>query len=244
MIIRFEGVSKSYSTQETALQQIEFDVSQGEFTALSGPSGSGKTTILNLAAGLDGPTSGTVNLLGHDLSTLGPKGLSALRRKHVGFVFQSYNLFPVLTAVENVEFPLALQGISRYEREARALKALEETGCGGLGKRRPSELSGGQQQRVAIARAIVSEPKIVFADEPTANLDSATATKLLELFQRLNESHKITFLFSSHDPLVLNTARRILKVKDGRIQSDSLSEGKPRTKSNDSSTLPQLRLAG
>ena len=220
MIIRFESVAKSFTNQENALSEINFEIGAGEFTALSGPSGSGKTTILNLATGLDSPTSGTVTLLGHDLQTLNARDLSALRRRNVGFVFQSYNLFPILTALENVEFPLALQGIPKSQRTVRAQQALDQTGCGELRKRLPSELSGGQQQRIAIARAIVSEPKIVFADEPTANLDSTTAKKLIELFQRLNESRKITFLFSSHDPLVLNTAKRILKVKDGRIQHE------------------------
>lgn len=221
MVIEFENVIKNYSESEIALKHVTFHINEGEFTALAGPSGSGKTTILNLAAGLDLSTSGRVLLLGQDLKALGPKGISRLRRENVGFVFQSYNLFPVLTALENVEFPLALKGVTKEKRQHLAQKALEETGCGKLSKRLPGELSGGQQQRVAIARAIVTAPSIVFADEPTANLDSETAKKLLLLFRQLNESKQITFLFSSHDPLVLNTAKRILRVADGTIQSDS-----------------------
>lgn len=225
MILEFENVIKNYSDSEIALKHVTFHVLEGEFTALAGPSGSGKTTILNLAAGLDLSTSGRVLLLGQDLKTLGSKGISRLRRENVGFVFQSYNLFPVLTAAENVEFPLALKGVPKEERLQLARKALEETGCGALWKRLPGQLSGGQQQRVAISRAIVTSPSIVFADEPTANLDSDTAKKLLHLFRQLNESMQITFLFSSHDPLVLNTAKRVLRVADGTIQSDSQSVG-------------------
>lgn len=224
MILSFNQVCKQYSEWEIAVRHASFDVGPGEFAALAGPSGSGKTTLLNLAAGLDVPTSGTVTLVGHDLGKLNSAQLSALRRDEVGFVFQNYNLFPVLTALENVEYPLALKGISPKERRKLAQKALDETGCGELSHRKPSELSGGQQQRVAISRAIVSMPRIVFADEPTANLDSQTAKKLLQLFKFLNETKKITFLFSSHDPLVLSSAGRIIQVADGKIISDSKNE--------------------
>jgi putative ABC transport system ATP-binding protein len=220
MIVSFNQVSKQYSQLEVAVQQVSFEIKKGEFTALAGPSGSGKTTLLNLAAGLDSPTSGQISLVGQDLAKLSSVQLTQLRRDEVGFVFQSYNLFPVLTALENVEYPLALKKVRPRERRRLAQKALDETGCGDLSHRRPSELSGGQQQRVAISRAIVTMPSIVFADEPTANLDSQTAKKLLQLFKFLNESKKITFLFSSHDPLVLATAGRIIQVADGKVVSD------------------------
>ena len=195
MILRFDEVTKQYSEFETAVKGVSFGISKGEFTALAGPSGSGKSTLLNLAAGLDFPTSGKVELLGRNLSLLNKEDLNKLRCDHVGFVFQSYNLFPVLTALENVEYPLALKGIKAEERKHLAQKALEETGCEKLANRLPSELSGGQQQRVAVARAIVSSPDIVFADEPTANLDSKTAKKLLGVFKELITVRGITFLF-------------------------------------------------
>lgn len=218
MILSFTHVTKKYSELEIAIRDVSFQVQEGEFTALAGSSGSGKSTILNLAAGLDFPTSGVVTLLEKNLSGLSKAEMSDLRCNQVGFVFQSYNLFPVLTALENVEYPLALKKVPPKERRQLAQQALEETGCGELGKRLPSELSGGQQQRIAIARAIVTTPKIVFADEPTANLDSKTARKLLEVFKDLNTSKGITFLFSSHDPLVLETAERIIQVADGKVQ--------------------------
>jgi len=226
MILSFTDVSKQYSPFETAIQHVSFEVEAGEFTALAGPSGSGKSTILNLAAGLDNPSSGEVSLLGHRVSELSKQELSQLRAEHVGFVFQSYNLFPVLSASENVEYPLALKGISPKERRRLAEEALEETGCGELSKRFPSELSGGQQQRVAVARAIVTHPQIVFADEPTANLDSKTAQKLLDVFRHLNREKKITFLFSSHDQLVLEMAERIIRVVDGKVQTNLTSSSK------------------
>lgn len=222
MILSFDQVTKKYSELETAVRSVSFQIKKGEFTALAGPSGSGKSTLLNLAAGLDFPTAGKVNLLGKDLGTLRPSEISSLRCQEVGFVFQSYNLFPVLTALENVEYPLALKKVAPKTRRKLAQKALEETGCGELGKRLPSELSGGQQQRVAIARAIVTNPQIVFADEPTANLDSQTARKLLGVFKELNTNKRITFLFSSHDPLVLETAERIIQVADGKIWEDQI----------------------
>ncbi len=221
-VLVFNEVSKEYGTTATALKEVSFTVKQGEFTALAGPSGSGKSTILNLAAGLNLPSKGKVLLLEKDLTQMDGNRLTLLRRKSVGFVFQSYNLFPVLTALENVEYQLALKGFSPKKRKQLAEMALEEVGMKGLGKRFPAQLSGGQQQRVAIARAIVSEPKIVFADEPTANLDSTTAERLLLLFRTLNETKKITFLFSSHDPMVLRIADRILEISDGRIKSDNL----------------------
>jgi len=220
MILSFNQVTKQYSEFETAVKNITFEIQPGEFTALAGPSGSGKSTLLNLAADFDFPTSGSVTLLKKDLSKLSKEELSTLRCNHVGFVFQSYNLFPVLTALENVEYPLALKEIGAKDRKILAHQALIETGCGGLENRLPSELSGGQQQRVAVARAIVTSPSVVFADEPTANLDSKTAKRLLEVFKELNQSKKITFLFSSHDPMVLETAERIIQVADGTLQKE------------------------
>lgn len=218
--INFENVSKKYGEMTTALKGITFRVEPGEFVALAGPSGSGKTTILNLAAGFDTPSSGDVRLLDQDLKNLSRKQLLDLRRQHLGYIFQSYNLFPVLTAIENVEYPLALNHRHARERRQIALEALREVGLEKMAHRFPSELSGGQQQRVAIARALATHPHIVFADEPTANLDSHTAHKLLELFCRLNDDTKITFVFSSHDPSVLTMAKRILRISDGEIKED------------------------
>lgn len=217
-LLDFKRVEKKYPDGTVSLRTVDLAIDQGEFTALAGPSGSGKTTLLNLAAGLDKPSAGSVSFLNRDLARLTPGQLSSLRRRYVGFVFQAYNLFPVLTALENVEYPLALNGIGAKERILLSKQALEEVGLKGFEKRMPSQLSGGQQQRVAIARAIVTKPKIVFADEPTANLDSVTSEKLLLLFRTLNESKKITFLFSSHDPLVLGVAKRVISLKDGQVQ--------------------------
>lgn len=220
-IIRFNGVQKLYGKEETALHSVSLEVKAGEFTALAGPSGSGKTTILNIAAGLDKPSSGEASLLGYDLRTLSPELLCQLRRKKVGFIFQSYNLFPVLNVLENVEYPLALNQVPRNRRIKMAFKALNAVGLRDYAYRFPNQLSGGQQQRVAVARAIVNCPQIVFADEPTANLDSKTATHLVELFKELNEKKGITFLFSSHDALILKHAKRVIEVSDGQIKSDS-----------------------
>lgn len=221
-VLQFENVSKEYSKDATALKSVSFSFEKGEFAALAGPSGSGKTTILNLAAGLDQPTSGRVILLDKDLKKLTPLGLSELRRQSVGFVFQAYNLFPVLTALENVEYTLALQRVPGAERRKAAKAALQEVGLEKYANRRPSQLSGGQQQRVAIARAIATKPHLVFADEPTANLDAATTESLLKLFRELNERRGISFLFSSHDPRVLKETKRILEVADGELKSDTL----------------------
>jgi putative ABC transport system ATP-binding protein len=257
-LITFQSVSKVYSRDGVGLHDISFSVKQGEFSALAGPSGSGKTTILNLAAGLDKPTNGSVHFMDKELSKLGAKALCEWRRQEVGFVFQAYNLFPVLTVIENVEYPLALKRVHPKKRRALAIAALKEVGMDKYLKRLPKELSGGQQQRVAIARAIVGSPKIVFADEPTANLDTKTATQLLELFRELNERKGITFLFSSHDPKVLKVARRIIEVADGRIKSDTLQTsyglsaeaaklevhaGAPRVLGTDPDSLPGLKSA-
>ena len=220
-ILVFRKISKQYADDAPALKDVSLTIKEGEFTALAGPSGSGKTTLLNLAAGLDVPSSGSVSFLGHDLAALTADQLARMRRKHIGFVFQSYNLFPVMNAMENVEYPLALNHLAADERHRMALAALEEVGLKDFAKRFPNQLSGGQQQRVAIARAIVNGPKIVFADEPTANLDSVTAEKLLQLFRELNEKRGISFLFSSHDPMVLKIANRVVKMVDGQIKDDS-----------------------
>lgn len=204
----------------TALTGVSLTVQRGEFLALCGPSGSGKTTLLNLIGSLDTPDSGSIHVNGINLSSLTNSELSDLRLRSVGFIFQSYNLIPVLTALENVEFVMQLQGIGASERGERARTVLQRVGLKGMERRRPSELSGGQQQRVAVARAIVSNPAIVLADEPTANLDSKTAASLLELMREMNEESRITFIFSTHDQLVMDHAKRIVKLQDGAIVSD------------------------
>lgn len=227
MIIEAIDVTKVYETRgvETrALDGVSFGLEPGEFTALAGPSGSGKTTLLNLLGALDTPTSGKIQLDGVELSGLSAARLSELRLRKLGFVFQAYNLIPVLTARENVEFVMELQGVAARERRARADQVLERVGLAGLEDKRPLEMSGGQQQRVAVARAIASRPSIVLADEPTANLDSTTAGRLLELMAQLNREDGVTFLFSTHDPLVMEAARRIVRLHDGRISSDERKE--------------------
>lgn len=203
----------------TALERVTLDFQPGEFTAIAGPSGSGKSTLLNLIGTIDTPTSGEIRFKGRAVTHLSEDQLADFRLREMGFVFQAYNLIPVLTAAENVEYPLALQKVAREERRARALEALAWVGLEGLEDRRPDLLSGGQQQRVAVARAMVHRPSVVLADEPTANLDSKTAGSLLDMMLRLNAEHKITFLFSSHDPTVLSRARRILRLHDGRLQN-------------------------
>ncbi|MEE2674810.1 MAG: ABC transporter ATP-binding protein [Myxococcota bacterium] len=223
LIAEAKGIRKLYDTRgvETlALDGIDLAVHTGVFSALAGPSGSGKTTLLNILGALDAPTEGTVCIEGRDLAPLSSAELSDLRMHKLGFVFQAYNLIPVFTARENVEFVMELQQVSRADRKQRALEVLEEVGLGGLGDKRPLEMSGGQQQRVAVARAIVGRPAMVLADEPTANLDSETAARLLELMERLNRTHAITFLFSTHDPAVMEAARRVVRLRDGRIVSD------------------------
>jgi putative ABC transport system ATP-binding protein len=203
-----------------ALRGLSLEVQKGEFVAICSPSGSGKTTALNLIGALDSPTSGTVRVEGNDLAQLGRTRLSNLRRDRIGFVFQAYNLIPVLTAYENAESVLALKGVDAATRRKRVMELLAEVGLEGLEHRRPDHLSGGQQQRVAIARAIAADPAVVLADEPTANVDSETAEKLLDIMEKLNADRGVTFIFSTHDPRVMDHARRLIRLVDGRVESD------------------------
>jgi putative ABC transport system ATP-binding protein len=207
-----------------ALNGLDLDIPEGDFATLAGPSGSGKTTLLNMIGGLDRPTEGTVAVDGETLNDLDNTQLTDLRLHKVGFVFQAYNLIPVLSALENVEFILRLRGVHRTERLERARKALEDVGLAGMEDRRPAFLSGGQQQRVAVARALVGRPRIVLADEPTANLDSQTADGLVELMARLNAASGITFLIGTHDTSVIAHSRRHIEMIDGRIKSDERFE--------------------
>ena len=220
--VRTEKLTKIYrqdSVEVAALSEVTLEIAAGEFIALVGPSGSGKSTLLNLLGGLDHPTSGRLWIGREELDTLSRPQLAALRLNRIGFVFQSYNLIPVLSALENVEYVMLLQGVPDGPRRERALAMLNDVGLGGLEHRRPGELSGGQQQRVAVARAIVSEPALVLADEPTANLDSATGAALMDLMRRLNEDKGVTFVFSTHDAMVMERARRLVRMKDGRLVS-------------------------
>ena len=203
-----------------ALTDINLEIPRKDFLCLSGPSGSGKSTLLNLIGGLDRPTSGEVEVDGIALASLDKGALARLRLQRIGFVFQAYNLIPVLSARENVEFVMQLQGVSAADCRARAMDMLNEVGLADLEDRRPGELSGGQQQRVAVARAIVSEPSLVLADEPTANLDSKTATALMEMLVHMNTEHNVTFIFSTHDKLVMDFSRRLIKLHDGRVDED------------------------
>jgi putative ABC transport system ATP-binding protein len=222
-IVRLENVTKIYrqgAVDVHALRGLTFDVAKGEFTAICGPSGSGKTTALNLIGALDRPTSGTVTLEGSDLSRLTRRELSRVRRDRIGFVFQAYNLIPVLTAYENTETVMWVQRVDVAQRRQRVMDLLAAVGLEGLEGRKPSELSGGQQQRVAIARAIAAKPAIVLADEPTANVDSETADRLIDLMERLNREQGVTFLFSTHDPRVMERAHRLVRLVDGNVASD------------------------
>jgi putative ABC transport system ATP-binding protein len=223
-IARLETVEKVYRAGEVsvhALRGISLEIERGAFLSLAGPSGSGKTTLLNLLGALDTPTSGRVEIGGISTETLGPKTMADFRNSHVGFVFQTFNLIPVLTAAENVAFPLQLLGVSNAVRRREQVESmLEAVGLPGLGDRRPRELSGGQQQRVAVARALVKDPDLVLADEPTANLDSDTAEGIMTLMQELNQRLGTTFVFSTHDPLVMDHATRLVRLRDGQIESD------------------------
>ena len=223
-IVTCQGVTKTFGSGDlavNALQSVDLQIMPGDFATLAGPSGSGKTTLLNMIGALDRPSSGEVTVDGQKLSELQQSGLSDLRLTKIGFVFQSFNLIPVMSACENIEFVMELQGISKSERRAKSLAALKEVGLEGLEHRRPSAMSGGQQQRVAVARALVSRPAIVLADEPTANLDSTSALDLIDLMRDLNREHGTTFLISSHDPRVLDHSRRQIHMVDGEIESDT-----------------------
>ena len=225
VIVRLSEATKLYQQgkmEVRAVDELSFDIHKGDFAALCGPSGSGKTTVLNLIGGLDFPTSGKVYLEDKDLNSLTRSQISVIRRDRIGFVFQAYNLIPVMTAYENAEFVLTLQGVPNHECRKKVMAVLKEVGLEGLEDRRPDEMSGGQQQRVAIARAIVTRPAIVLADEPTANVDSTTADSLLDVMQKLNRESGITFLFSTHDHRVMDRAHRLIRLRDGKMESDEV----------------------
>jgi putative ABC transport system ATP-binding protein len=227
-IVEVEAVSRKYPLDHrsvSALDDVSLQVSAGEFLAIAGPSGSGKSTLLNLIGCIDKPTSGRILLEGIDTSKLNPERLTTLRREKIGFVFQTFNLIPVFTASENVEFPLLVQGVPAQQRRERVAAALREVGLADRANHRPDLLSGGERQRVAVARAIVHRPELVLADEPTANLDTRNATQLIDLMRELNRQLGLTFLFSTHDQRLLEHADRIVELCDGQVASDSLSKG-------------------
>ena len=222
-IIRAEQLEKIYHDNGVpvpALKGVNLSVNHGEFNVIAGPSGSGKTTLLNLLGALDVPTSGHIFFEGENIAQKSRKELAAIRLEKIGFVFQAYNLIPVLSALENIEFTMMLSGIPQTERNQRAMRLMEELGIAELAHKRPNEMSGGQQQRVAVARAMVNNPSIILADEPTANLDSTTGSKLLDLMETMNRERGITFLFSSHDPQVIERAKRLIMLHDGKIVED------------------------
>ena len=223
-LVQAKNLSKLYQQGPVcvkALDGVDLTIRRGEFAALVGPSGSGKSTLLNLIGALDKPTSGRLQVGGVDLAAQPPSSLAGIRLKKIGFIFQDFSLLPVLTALENVEYVLLLQNVPAAERRERADQALKQLGLDGCQHRRPSELSGGQQQRVAIARAIVGKPLLVLADEPTANLDSATGEALLETMLELNRSQGMTFVFSTHDQMVMRHAEHLVRLKDGKVIEDS-----------------------
>lgn len=222
-VIETKDLKKTYITGKVkveALRGITVKIEVGDFAAFAGPSGSGKTTFLNLIGGLDNITAGEVFLDGIKINALSQTKLSEIRLKKISYIFQQYNLIPVLTAYENVEYPLLLEGIKSSERKQRILKALQDVHIADLAERKPNDMSGGQQQRVAVARALAVNPKIVLADEPTANLDSKNSASLIDLMRELNESQKVTFVFSSHDPMVMEKSKRLIILKDGLIERD------------------------
>jgi putative ABC transport system ATP-binding protein len=222
-IIAIENISKSYRDSAIvvqALNNINLTFEEGEFTAIVGPSGSGKTTLLNMIGGLDKPDSGTIMIGDENITKLNSHDLINYRLNNIGFVFQSYNLIPVLTALENVEFIMHLQGVPRDQRRLRSIELLKAVGLEQRINSRPSKLSGGQQQRVAVARALASHPRFILADEPTANLDSASTQNLLEIMKHLNEKEEVTFIFSTHDQRVMDRARRVIVLEDGMVTED------------------------
>ena len=225
VISTFEVCRYFGDDQETmvkAVDRVSIEIERGEFTAIVGPSGSGKTTLLHLLGGLDNPTSGSVELSGTNIADMSGATLSDFRRDHIGFIFQSYNLLPVFSAEENIEYIMLLQGVDASERKRRVADMLQQVGLEGLGNRRPNKLSGGQQQRVAIARAMVSRPQIILAHEPTANLDSKNGIALLDLMKDLNQQSKMTFVFSTHDEKIMSRASRLIHIHDGEIELDEL----------------------
>ena len=222
-IIKTTGLTKTYQNNTLkveAVKQVDLSISEGEFTAIVGPSGSGKTTLFNMIGGLDDITAGNIEIAGTNISNLKENELIDFRLKHIGFVFQAYNLIPVLTAKENVAFIMLLQGLSEEERMQRSEDLLKQVGLGDKFDSRPNQLSGGQQQRVAVARALASKPRFILADEPTANLDSQSTSTLLDLMAEMNKKENITFLFSTHDQRVIDKARRVITIEDGKIISD------------------------
>jgi putative ABC transport system ATP-binding protein len=222
-MVEVRGLTRTYeqgATKVHALRGIDLDIEPGEFTVLMGPSGSGKTTLLNQIGALDLPDSGSVTIEGRDLAGLSSADLAQLRLERIGFVFQAFNLIPVLSAYENAEFVLLLQKVGEAERKQRVMSTLAAMGLSGLEDRRPDQLSGGQQQRVAVARALAGKPALILADEPTANLDSTTGYELIATMKQLNEEQGVTFVFATHDPKVMEHARRIVRLVDGRITED------------------------
>jgi putative ABC transport system ATP-binding protein len=226
-VVEIKNVSKIYNESEVqvnAVNGVTLDFQEAEFAAIVGPSGSGKTTLLNLIGGLDNPTSGEIIIDGTNLAKLKSSELIDFRMRNIGFVFQAYNLIPVLTAKENVEFIMNLQKWSRKERDERTFELLKAVGLSERANSRPTKMSGGQQQRIAVARALASRPKFVLADEPTANLDSKSAATLLEIMEKLNHEEKITFIFSTHDARVVKMAHRVITLEDGKVVSDDVTE--------------------
>ena len=222
-VIESKNISRRFGSGDTeviALDNVSMEIEEGEFTAIIGPSGSGKTTLLQLIGGLDNPDSGSITLSGSNIAEMSGNQLSDFRRDHIGFIFQAYNLIPVLSAEENIEYIMLLQGIATSERKKRVQEMLSIVGLDGLAERRPAQLSGGQQQRVAVARAMASNPDIILADEPTANLDSKTGIALLEVMRELNRAHNVTFVFSTHDEKIMDRATRLIHLSDSKIQRD------------------------
>jgi putative ABC transport system ATP-binding protein len=221
-LVELDNVTRTYHDHVDvhALKDVTFRLEKGSFAAVTGPSGSGKSTLLNVLGGLDRPNAGRIQIAGVDVTATPADQLADFRLHHIGFVFQAFNLLPVLSVVENLEFIPALQGINREQRRQRARDLLEVVGLAEIGNKRPNELSGGQQQRVAVLRAIMTEPELVLADEPTANLDSANASLLLDMMEKLNRDKGVTFVFSTHDPQVMERARRLIRLRDGAVIAD------------------------